>query len=134
MLARVSPRTGSPSVALGVEMAVGLVVVTAFRLAGAAPGQMFFALATIGVLHLLLMYAMTDLAAVRHLPRTGARRRGAVAAGVGALVAAAVLVHTLTQVPGAVRLAVLGWLALGAVPVLRAARRHDRLVRGSAAA
>jgi amino acid transporter len=121
-LARVSPRTGAPSVALIVELAVGLVVVTAFRIAGAVPRQMFFALATIGVLLLLLMYAITDLAAVQHLPRARGARRALIAPTVGVLVASAVLVHTLTTVPGAVRAAVLGWLVLGAIPVLRAGR------------
>lgn len=122
LLARVSPRTGAPSVALGVELAVGLVVITAFRLVGATPGQMFFVLATIGVLHLLLMYAITNLAAARHLPRAGGRRRSLIGPAAGALVAVAVLAHTLTTVPGTVRGAVLGWLALGAIPVWRATR------------
>lgn len=54
-LARVSPRTGVPTVALAVELAVGLVLITGFRLAGAAAVRMFFVLATIGVLHLLVM-------------------------------------------------------------------------------
>jgi amino acid transporter len=127
-LARVSSRTGAPSVALGVELAVGLAVITAFRLAGAAPGQMFFVLATIGVLHLLLMYAITNLAAARHLPRAGGRRRTLIAPAVGALVAAAVLAQTLTTVPSAVRWAVLGWVALGGVPVWRAARSRQMIL------
>jgi uncharacterized membrane protein HdeD (DUF308 family) len=106
---------------VAVELAVGLVTITGFRLAGAAPARMFFVLATIGVLHLLAMYAITDVAAVRYLRRAGNGRWWSVlAAAVGAVVAAAVLAQTLTTAPLALRLTVLGWLSLGTVPALRA--------------
>jgi amino acid transporter len=120
MLSRVCTRTGTPTTAVGVELAVGLVTITGFRLAGAAPARMFFVLATIGVLHLLAMYAITDVAAVRYLRRAGNGRWSLLAAAVGAVVAAAVLAQTLTTAPLALRLTVLGWLSLGAVPALRA--------------
>jgi amino acid transporter len=60
-LSRVSARTGTPSVALG----LGLVLITIFRLAGASPLQMFFTLVTFGVLNLLVMYVVTNLVALR---------------------------------------------------------------------
>jgi amino acid transporter len=110
MLSRVCTRTGTPTTAVGVELAVGLVTITGFRLAGAAPARMFFVLATIGVLHLLAMYAITDVAAVRYLRRAGNGRWSLLAAAVGAVVAAAVLAQTLTTAPLALRLTVLGWL------------------------
>lgn len=109
-LGRVSRRTGTPSVALGVELAVGLVLVTAFRLAGATPVQLFFTLAVIGVLHLLVMYSLTNLAAARLLRRRGDRP---VAPLVGAVVAVAVLGHTLSGPAAGPALVVAGWLLLG---------------------
>jgi amino acid transporter len=76
-LARVSPGTGAPSVALVVELTVGLALIVGFRLAAVAPDRMFFVLATFGVLNLLVMYAVTDVAAVHHLRRTRCAARGA---------------------------------------------------------
>jgi amino acid transporter len=126
-LARISPRTGAPSVALVVELAVGAVLIVGFRLSAVAPDRMFFVLATFGVLNLLVMYAATDLAAVRHLRLAGAGRAAPVLPLLGAVVAAAVLVQSLWSVPGGLLLALAGWLALAAVFALvgrpRAGRR-----------
>lgn len=127
-LGRVSARSGTPSVALGVELGVGLVLVTGFRLADAAPVQMFFVLATIGVLHLLAMYVITNLAAATHVRRVGARWSAAVAPLVGAVIAAAVLVQGVATAPVGVALAVAGSLALGAAFALR--RGHPDPDRG----
>jgi amino acid transporter len=113
-LARVSTRTAAPSVALVVEMAVGALVVVGFRVAGVAPERMFFVLATFGVLNLLVMYAITDVAAVAYL-RRGAGRVGA---AVGAVVAVAVLVANLWSAPVALVLAVVGWLSVAVVAAL----------------
>jgi amino acid transporter len=122
LLARVSPRTGAPTTALTVEMAVGLLTITGFRLAGATPGQMFFVLATIGVLHLLVMYAITNVAAVR-FTRSGGRRWTQLAPAVGVVVAAAVLVQNLLSAPIALLATITLWLTLGVAVGLRAGRR-----------
>jgi len=122
LLARVSPRTGAPTTALAVEMAVGLLTITGFRLAGATPGQMFFVLATIGVLHLLVMYAITNVAAVR-FTGSGGRRWTQFASVVGVVVAAAVLVQNLLSAPVALLVTITLWLALGVVVGGRAGRR-----------
>ena len=122
VLARVSPRTGAPTTARAVEMAVGLLTITGFRLAGATPGQMFFVLATIGVLHLLVMYAITNVAAVR-FTASGGRRWARRAPAVGVMVAAAVLVQNLFSAPVALLATITLWLASGVVVGLRAGRR-----------
>lgn len=119
-LARVSARTGAPTTALGVVLAVGLVTITGFRLAAAAPEQMFFVLATIGVLHLLVMYAITDVAAVVHFARARARRRALLAPAGGALVAAAVLAQTLAAAPIALLVTIVIWLVAGGIIGVRA--------------
>jgi amino acid transporter len=68
-LGQVTPRTSVPTPALLLEMLFGLVLLTVFRLIGTAPLDVFFYLATIGVLNLLVMYIITNIAAVRHLAR-----------------------------------------------------------------
>jgi amino acid transporter len=106
-LGALSARTATPRAALAVELAVGLVLITAFRVAGAAPVRLFFVLATIGVLHLLVMYAITNVAAARQ------GGRAAIAPALGAVVAAAVLVESVRSAPLTLPLVVLAWLALG---------------------
>jgi amino acid transporter len=64
-LASVTPGLRIPARALAVEMLIALLLLTAFRLAGTAPLDVFFYLATLGVLSLLVMYVMTNVAAVR---------------------------------------------------------------------
>jgi hypothetical protein len=102
-------------VALAVELAVGLALIVGFRVAGATPARMFFVLATIGVLNLLVMYAVTDVAAARHLHRRGARPVTAVLPLVGAVVAVAVLVNTAASAPPALVLVLAAWLAVAVV-------------------
>jgi len=113
-LARVSRRTGAPSVALVVELAVGLVLIVGFRLAAVAPDRMFFVLATFGVLNLLVMYTATDIAAARHLRRSGVGRAAPVLPLVGAVVAVGVLLESIWSVPPGLLLVLGGWLTLAA--------------------
>ena len=68
-LSGVSAATGVPRRALALEMLIGLVLLTAFRLAGTSALNVFFYLATIGTLSLLVMYMLTNVAAARHLGR-----------------------------------------------------------------
>ena len=98
-------------------MGIGLVLLTAFRLAGTSALNVFFYLATIGVLSLLVMYMLTNVAAARHLGRRSAGQIVAPAAGV--LVAGFVLYHNVWPVPPApyefFPWLVLAWLAAGLV-------------------
>jgi amino acid transporter len=116
-LSGVSAATGVPRRALAAEMGVGLVLLTAFRLAGTSALNVFFYLATIGVLSLLVMYMLTNVAAARHLGRRSPGQIVAPAAGV--LVAGFVLYHNVWPVPPApyefFPWLVLAWLAAGLV-------------------
>jgi hypothetical protein len=109
--------TGVPQRALAAEMLIGLTLLTAFRLAGVSALNVFFYLATIGTLNLLVMYVVTNVAAARHL---GARslRQVALPAG-GVLIAGFVLYHNVWPVPPPpyryFPYLVLGWLAAGLV-------------------
>jgi amino acid transporter len=71
-LAEVSPSTGTPAPALALEMLLSLVAVVGFAVAGTKPLDAFFYLATFGILNLLVMYVITNLAALRAL-RDGPR-------------------------------------------------------------
>jgi len=116
-LGGVSVATGVPQRALAAEMGAGLVLLTAFRLAGTSALNVFFYLATIGVLSLLIMYMLTNVAAARHLGRRSLGQVVAPAAGV--LVAGLVLYHNIWPVPPApfefFPYLVLAWLAAGLV-------------------
>ena len=116
-LGDVSAGTGVPRRALAAEMGVGLVLLTTFRLAGTSALNVFFYLATIGVLSLLVMYMLTNVAAARHLGRRSAGQIVAPAGGV--LVAGFVLYHNVWPVPSApyefFPWLVLAWLAAGLV-------------------
>jgi amino acid transporter len=116
-LGGVSAATGVPRRALAAEMGVSLVLLTAFRLAGTPALNVFFYLATIGVLSLLVMYMLTNVAAVRHL---GRRSPGHVVLPLaGVLVAGFVLYHNVWPVPPVpyefFPWLVLAWLATGLV-------------------
>jgi amino acid transporter len=116
-LGGVAAVTGVPQRALAAEMLIGLTLLTAFRLAGVSALNVFFYLATIGTLNLLVMYVLTNVAAARHL---GARslRQVALPAG-GVLIAGFVLYHNVWPVPPPpyryFPYLVLGWLAAGLV-------------------
>ncbi len=120
-LSGVSATTGVPRRALALEMLVGLVLLTAFRLAGTSALNVFFYLATFGVLSLLVMYMLTNVAAARHLGRRSWVQVVAPAAGV--LIAGFVLYYSVWPVPPApykfIPYLVLGWLLVGLVRLLR---------------
>jgi amino acid transporter len=114
-LGGVSVATGVPRPALALEMLVGLVLLTAFRLAGTSAFNVFFYLATIGTLSLLVMYILTNVAAARHL---GRRSLGQVVVpALGVLIAGFVLYYNVWPVPPApyeyFPYLVLGWLLAG---------------------
>jgi amino acid transporter len=113
----VSSASGVPRTALAAEMGISLALLTAFRLAGVPALDVFFYLATIGTLSLLVMYVITNVAAARHLARRSPYQIVLPAAGV--LVAGFVLYHNVWPVPAApyeyFPYLVLGWLAGGLV-------------------
>ena len=117
-LSGVSATTGVPRRALAAEMLIGLILLTAFRLAGTPALNVFFYLATIGTLSLLVMYMLTNVAAVpqtRHLGRRSVIQLVPPVAGV--LIAGFVLYHNVWPVPPApyrfLPYLVLGWLLAG---------------------
>jgi amino acid transporter len=114
-LSGVSASTGVPRRALAAEMLIGLVLLTAFRLAGTSALNVFFYLATIGTLSLLVMYVLTNVAAAWHLGRRSPVQLVPPVAGV--LIAGFVLYHSVWPVPPVpYRLfpyLVLGWLLAG---------------------
>jgi amino acid transporter len=116
-LGGVSAVTGVPQRALAAEMLIGLALLTAFRLAGTSALNVFFYLATIGTLSLLVMYVLTNVAAARHLGRRSLWQVVAPAGGV--LIAGFVLYHNVWPVPPLpykyFPYLVLGWLAAGLV-------------------
>jgi amino acid transporter len=116
-LSGVSAATGVPRRALALEMLIGLVLLSAFRLAGTSALNVFFYLATIGVLSLLVMYVLTNVAAAWHLGRRSLVQVVAPAAGV--LIAGFVLYHNVWPVPpapyGFFPYLVLGWLLAGLI-------------------
>jgi amino acid transporter len=116
-LSRVSAGTGVPQRALALEMLTGLALLTGFRLAGSPALSVFFYLATIGTLSLLVMYVLTNVAAARHLGRRSGWQVVAPAGGV--LIAGFVLYHNVWPVPpppyGFFPYLVLGWLAAGLI-------------------
>jgi amino acid transporter len=116
-LSGVSAATGVPQRALALEMLIGLALLTAFRLAGTSALNVFFYLATIGTLSLLVMYVLTNVAAARHLGRRSPWQ--VVAPACGVLIAGFVLYHNVWPVPTApyefFPYLVAGWLAAGLV-------------------
>src|SRR6516165_1258104 len=116
-LSGVSAATGVPQRALALEMLIGLALLTAFRLAGTSALNVFFYLATIGTLSLLVMYVLTNVAAAWHL---GRRSPWQVVAPVGGvLIAGFVLYHNVLPVPPPpyefFPYLVAGWLAAGLI-------------------
>jgi amino acid transporter len=134
-LATVAPRASVPVAALAVEMLVGLLLLSAFRIAGSAPLDVFFYLATIGVLSLLAMYVMTNLAAVHRLVVTGSRWETLVPLA-GTAVAGYVLYRNVWPLPPApyrwFPFVVLGWLALATLATAVLPRLPERVSAGLA--
>jgi amino acid transporter len=116
-LGGVSAATGVPGPALAVEMLIGLILLTAFRIAGTSALNVFFYLATIGTLSLLVMYVLTNVAAAWHLGRRSLGQLVPAVAGV--LIAGFVLYYNVWPVPPApyefFPYLVLGWLVAGLV-------------------
>src|SRR5262252_8882514 len=116
-LSGVSAATGVPQRALAAEMLIGLALLTAFRLAGTSALNVFFYLATIGTLSLLVMYVLTNVAAARHL--AGRSPWQVLAPAGGVLIAGFVLYHNVWPVPPPpyeyFPYLVLGWLLGGLV-------------------
>jgi amino acid transporter len=134
-LGEVSPRTRVPARALAVEMFVVLITLASFRVAAVRPLNVFFYLATIGVLSLLVMYVLTNVAAIRHLARRS--KWEAVLPIVGTGVAGFVLYHNVWPLPAApyryFPYVVLGWLALAVLISLAVPGFVDLASRGLAA-
>ena len=138
-LSGVSAATGVPQRALALEMLTGLALLTAFRLAGSSALNVFFYLATIGTLSLLVMYVVTNVAAARHLGRHSLRRVLVPAGGV--LIAGFVLYHNIWPVPPPpyefFPYLVLGWLLAGLIITVMlpgfSAKVDDGLQRAAAA-
>ena len=119
-LARVSS-TGAPATALAVAMTLSLAALLSFGLAGTNALSAFFYLATMGVLSLLVMYVVTNAAALRFL-FLAARRvpRWEIVFPLGGIaVAAYTLYRNLWPVPdypfNIFPYVVAAWLALAAV-------------------
>ena len=73
-LSRVTSGTATPFVALALELGLTLCAIVSFAIAGTAPINVFFYLATMGILSLLVMYVVTNIGALRYLFFSGAPR------------------------------------------------------------
>jgi amino acid transporter len=100
-IATVSPETGAPIGAVTASMALTLVLLLAFGLAGSTALNAFFYLATIGTLSVLVVYVMVSVSALRlQMRRPGLRSRAAMILPVGgALVACYVLYRNVVPAP-----------------------------------
>src|SRR5262249_55161281 len=100
-----------------VEVLIGLALLPAFGAAGVSALNVFFSLATIGTLSLLVMYVLTNVAAARHLGRRSLWQ--VVPPAGGEFIAGFVLYHNVWPVPPPPHrnfpYLVLGWLAAGLV-------------------
>jgi amino acid transporter len=117
-LADVSASTGAPAAGLAFVMVFDLIGLVAFGIAGTEPMKVFFYFATIGVLSLLVMYAITNLAAARHFARSE-RAREAVLPVIGLAIALYVLYRNVWPVPDfpfdVFPYIVAAWLVAGAI-------------------
>ena len=73
-LAGVAASTGTPAAALAAELTLSLCAIVGFAIAGTPAIDVFFYLATMGILSLLVMYVVTNLGALRYLFLGGERR------------------------------------------------------------
>ncbi len=128
----VTARRRVPGRALAVELVISLLLMTAFRAAGTAPRDVFFYLATLGVLSLLAMYILTNVAAVRGLGHRAVRE--AVLPVIGAAIAGYVLYRNVWPVPPApyryFPYAVLAWLVLALALTYAVPRLVPRIALG----
>jgi amino acid transporter len=132
-LAGISSTTRVPAPALAVELLVGLVLLIAFRVARTAPLDVFFYLATPGVLSLLVMYVLTNVAAVRRIVLTGSPWETLLPVA-GTAVAGYVLYRNVWPLPPApyrwFPLGVLAWLAAAVLLAAAVPRLSARLHTG----
>ena len=116
-LAGVSRSTGAPAVALAALMLLDVAGLIAFGAAGTEPIKVFFYLATIGVLSLLVMYMITNGAAMLYLWREERRPIDAVLPLGGIAVAGYTIYRNVYPAPASpfdvFPWIVLGWLVLG---------------------
>ena len=131
-LGRASPATGVPGPALAVSMTLTLIALLAMGLADVRAIDAFFYYATIGVLSLLVMYFVTNVAAARLLGVTERRRAEALVPLLGCAVAGYVLYRNLSPVPAwpfnLFPYVVAAWLALGVVISLLVPRLARQIV------
>jgi amino acid transporter len=117
-LSGVSASTGAPAVALAVVLGLDVAGLIAFGVADTEPIKVFFYFATIGVLSLLVMYMVTNLAALKFL-WLEERRWYDVVLPLGGIAAAGYTIYRNVYPAPASPFdvfpwIVLGWLALGA--------------------
>jgi amino acid transporter len=124
-LSAVSDSTGTPILALAFEMTLQLVAIVAFAIAGTPAIDVFFYLATMGILSLLVMYIVTNIGALRYLFLSGRARapRWEFVFPVGGIAFAIyTLYKNLWPVPpypfNIFPYIVAGWLAIGALATL----------------
>jgi amino acid transporter len=127
-LAHVSTSTATPRRALAVEMTIGLALLVGFRIEGTAALDIFFYLATIGVLNLLVMYIVTNIAAADHLRRRDGKW-AVTLPFVGSAIAAYVLYRNVWPVPpkpfNVLPYIVASWLAVGIVIAVVSSRSQS---------
>lgn len=135
-IANVSRHTGAPIGAVSASMALTLVSLVAFGLAGTSALNAFFYLATIGTLSVLVVYVVVSASALRlELNAPGRRSWLAVVIPVGgATVALYVLYRNVVPAPAfpfnLFPYIVAGWLALGLAFALLVPDLSGRIRRG----
>jgi amino acid transporter len=116
-LSGVSASTGAPAVALAVVLGLDAAGLIAFGAAGTEPIKVFFYFATIGVLSLLAMYMITNVAALKLLWTEERRWYDIVLPLLGVAAAGYTIYRNVYPAPASpfdvFPWIVLGWLALG---------------------
>lgn len=132
-LAGVSQSTGAPFAGLAVVMTFDLVGLLVFGIAGTEPMKVFFYFATVGVLSLLVMYAITNVAAARHLRRTG-RGAEALLPVAGLAIAVYVLYRNVWPVPDfpfdLFPYIVAAWLVIGLIWASASTKTSEKVGNG----
>jgi amino acid transporter len=130
-LATVSSATGAPAVGLAAVLVLDACGLTVFAIVGTEPMRVFFYFATFGVLNLLVMYVLTNLAAIRLLLQRS-RPWEALLPVLGIAVAVYVLYRNVWPVPDppfdVFPYLVAAWLAIGVVWALVADVTPDALL------
>jgi amino acid transporter len=130
-LAGVAKSTGAPATALALLMLLDGAGLIAFGAAGTAPIKVFFYFATIGVLSLLVMYMLTNAAAMWFLWRAERRWLDIVLPLGGIAVAGYTIYRNVYPAPASpfdvFPYVVLGWLVLGTTVALLVPGFAERL-------